>query len=471
MSEKNLIRILNGFLVVNCLYLLITIFVSSNAMADDLEHIHAAWLVWNKQIPYTDFFEHHHPLMWWIFAPLVGLLSGNTLVFFVMRLVVCGVSLLTLYVVYRLVKDFLTESDRVAALTAVNIACFSSTVLGAMVQFKPDAFMHLFFWCGLYCFYDFLQNGRQKSLNFCAIFWSLAFCFLQTVIFLLLPLFPALIYFMAKKQITFSRICRALPYGVGVLGIFFGVMLWQGNLQRYYELNWVVNSEIYAFLDKAVTDYGSLYGILLLGIGALICVLLWRRNRFTAIFMCLYLGELAFRTLYISIGLYYFKMLLMYNAVLLALALSCFYRHYQRIGYVMSIIGVICCGKFWLFEDVGSVNSLTILGVITHITNNSTPNDVVLGTAKMPFGLFNKNPHYYWFSWDYIGRIDENLYHYAESFDINEILRQKRPLYVYYEDNLKKNSPAVGVYGIAPQILNRDYQTDVYTTLYKLKGI
>jgi hypothetical protein len=137
----------------------------------------------------------------------------------------------------------------------------------------------------------------------------------------------------------------------------------------------------------------------------------------------------------------------------------------------MSIIGVICCGKFWLFEDVGSVNSLTILGVITHITNNSTPNDVVLGTAKMPFGLFNKNPHYYWFSWDYIGRIDENLYHYAESFDINEILRQKRPLYVYYEDNLKKNSPAVGVYGIAPQILNRDYQTDVYTTLYKLKGI
>ena len=72
MKEKTLTRLLWFFLAINIIYLFASIFISRRAMGDDLEHIHASWLVWQGYIPYTDFFEHHHPLTWYIFAPLVG---------------------------------------------------------------------------------------------------------------------------------------------------------------------------------------------------------------------------------------------------------------------------------------------------------------------------------------------------------------------------------------------------------------
>src|SRR5712691_10487481 len=34
---------------------------TSRLAGDEFEHIHAAWLVYNHQIPYADFFEHHTP--------------------------------------------------------------------------------------------------------------------------------------------------------------------------------------------------------------------------------------------------------------------------------------------------------------------------------------------------------------------------------------------------------------------------
>ena len=29
---------------------------------DDVEHLHSAWLVFQGQVPYKDFFQHHNPL-------------------------------------------------------------------------------------------------------------------------------------------------------------------------------------------------------------------------------------------------------------------------------------------------------------------------------------------------------------------------------------------------------------------------
>ena len=42
---------------------------------DDVEHIHSAWLVFQGKIPYVDFFQHHNPLIWYIFAPMVGVMA------------------------------------------------------------------------------------------------------------------------------------------------------------------------------------------------------------------------------------------------------------------------------------------------------------------------------------------------------------------------------------------------------------
>lgn len=45
---------------------------------DELEHLHAAFCVWQGQLPYRDFFEHHSPALYWCAQPAFWI-SGATL--------------------------------------------------------------------------------------------------------------------------------------------------------------------------------------------------------------------------------------------------------------------------------------------------------------------------------------------------------------------------------------------------------
>ena len=52
---------------------------------DHAEHIHAAWLVWQGQVPYRDFFQHHNPLLWYLFAPVTQLFYRDTAIVYAAR--------------------------------------------------------------------------------------------------------------------------------------------------------------------------------------------------------------------------------------------------------------------------------------------------------------------------------------------------------------------------------------------------
>ena len=53
-----------GLLLFYSLYFSIwTIFFTETGNGDNVEHIHATWLVAQGKIPYKDFFQHHNPLM------------------------------------------------------------------------------------------------------------------------------------------------------------------------------------------------------------------------------------------------------------------------------------------------------------------------------------------------------------------------------------------------------------------------
>lgn len=467
MKEKTFSRSLFIFVIINMIYLLASVLISRRAVGDDLEHIHASWLVWQGLIPYTDFFEHHHPLMWFLFAPLVGLMSGNLSVFFVIRFIMCGVSIATLYVVYRLIKDF--WGDKISAFLAVSIFCFSNTAMDAMVQFKPDGFMHLFFFSGLYCFFMFLHTDKQKYLNRAFVCWAVSFLFLQTVIFLLLPIVVYGIYLLLKNKKIWRNIAKASIYGFAPVFLFGIYLLCAGNLQRYFETNWLLNSKIMADIwETRIKDFSDLYSILLLGIVSAVYLICQKPNKYVGILLIMYAIEFLLRVTYISIWMYYFKILILYNAILIGLMIGRCYTNRKWLAWCVLPLMVIFCGKFWLFEGVNpnEIDTLKVLQIATTISQNSTQDDVVLGLPGIPFGVFNKNPHYYWFSWNYMGRLDEKNFHYSEPFDINKIIKEKKPKFIYYEDYKKKNPEKRKKYAINPQLLYQTYRSAVYDTLF-----
>lgn len=61
-------------LFLNVLGIVLSYFYSSTAVVDELEHLRASWFVSQGYLPYRDFFEHHHPLLWFAWAPLMKIL-------------------------------------------------------------------------------------------------------------------------------------------------------------------------------------------------------------------------------------------------------------------------------------------------------------------------------------------------------------------------------------------------------------
>ncbi len=463
MSEKSFSRWLKFFLGLEFFYVFCSIFLSQSAVADDFEHMHAAWLVWNGYIPYTDFFEHHHPLMWYLFAPIMGMANRNILIIFPLRVIMCSISILTLCVVYRLIKGFL--KDRMSALLTICIFASSLIVQCSIIQIKPDMFMHLFFMLGLYYFFKFIRDEKQKDLNICAIMMTIGFLFLQTIIFLALPLGVVYGYLLIKKKATFKMLAKAIVVPTIILGLAVAFLYYSGNLERYWQLNWVVNS----LFNKDVVNMSKFYAVLLSGFMCAIYLIYKKPNIYVTTILLMYFTELALRTMYFSVHIYYFKMLLLYNAIVMSLAVGMLLKEYKSLTYIIVFVLAVSNLRFFLLTHTKSLTDKAMVITMT-IAKNTTADDIVLNMNSFPFGVFNKDPHYYWFSWSFVGDTDAKLYHYAEEFDINKILVEKRPKFVYYEDYLHRGfSNGDKRYDIDIQLLLKYYEPAGTNILFKRK--
>ena len=278
------------------------------------------------------------------------------------------------------------------------------------------------------------------------------------------------IYLLAAKKLSLKKLVLSLPWLLTPL-VLFGIYLFAcGNAQRYFETNWLLNTHILEYMwNKRIHDFSDLYSILALGTASAIYLLIKKTDKYTAILLIMYAVEFALRTLYISMWMYYFKVLILYNAVLIAMVCAEIYKAKKWTAWLVLPVLLIFCGKFWLFEGLNpdEMDTLKVLQVSTHIAQNTTPDDIVLGLPGIPFGIFNKNPHYYWFSWSYMGELDEQYFKYTEPFDINEIVINKKPKYVYYEEYKKKNPEMRPHYAIVPQLLYAIYKPEVFDTLFR----
>lgn len=83
-------------------------FFTETGNGDNVEHIHATWLVAYGEVPYRDFFQHHNPLLWYLFAPVIRLLGGNALqILDAAHAMALSAGFAFLFIVYKICTRFL----------------------------------------------------------------------------------------------------------------------------------------------------------------------------------------------------------------------------------------------------------------------------------------------------------------------------------------------------------------------------
>ena len=117
-------------------------FFSDVVLCDTIEHIRASLAVAFGLTPYVDFFEHHHPLLWYLFAPVAKLFYLNIHIIFAAKAFALLSWSVVLYLVYSIAKDL--NGEKTAKLTTLFLIAVPY-IWRHIVVFVPDAFMCLLF--------------------------------------------------------------------------------------------------------------------------------------------------------------------------------------------------------------------------------------------------------------------------------------------------------------------------------------
>ncbi len=206
---------------------------------DEVEHVHAAWLVSIGDRPFLDFAEHHNPPLWYLLAPLMP--DGDDLdaTLFRCRLVTLLFSLLTAAAAWLFARLFVGPILALLAPAALLLSMYWDAYA---FQVRPDALMTLLVVSGTGLLAAGLRSDRIRPLfaagallgAACAALLKAAIVAVAAGAFLLL-----LAAIQADRRALRLRQTAALAAGGIAAGSLFVAWLWAAGLLEGFWF-WVV---------------------------------------------------------------------------------------------------------------------------------------------------------------------------------------------------------------------------------------
>ncbi|MBI3492233.1 MAG: hypothetical protein HY047_10700 [Acidobacteria bacterium] len=163
-----------------------------NLDIDEFEHAHATWCVSRGLVPYVDFFEHHTPWLYLLFAPLFRLFNTDAdpraaiALFFVLRLIMWAMTIGCVVCTYVLGRAW---RDRFTGILAAFFLTSASQFQDSMLEYRPDVPALL---CLLVALIAIVKAWRSERGGTAATLFSLGgFAFGASVLFTQKTLFAA----------------------------------------------------------------------------------------------------------------------------------------------------------------------------------------------------------------------------------------------------------------------------------------
>jgi 4-amino-4-deoxy-L-arabinose transferase-like glycosyltransferase len=210
--------------------------------ADEMEHLHSTWHVLNGALPYVDFFEHHHALLWYALAPLLALTGQSAGAVIVFRLVFFALTIAIALATYRLALEC-GPSKAVARLSVVLLLSMTTFVYVA-IEIRPDVPQVLFGVLSALYFVRALRTHARRDAVVSGAAAALAFLFLQKAV-LLLAFYPIV---AAARGI---RRDLAWRLGSSFAGAFVAAcvpaaifLAATGSFDDYLGTNWFLNAHV-----------------------------------------------------------------------------------------------------------------------------------------------------------------------------------------------------------------------------------
>ena len=415
-SEK-FFWMLKGIVLLNILFVIWTLLCSSIIVCDDIEHLRASYFISLGEVPYRDFFEHHHPLLWYVLWPLIKILPQSTLIsIYIGRAISFLISLGTGYYFYRIMRRFV--GGKTVALLAIILYFASLPAWYSMINVKPDIYMRLFYFGGLYHLFLYFQRKKLQDLCICGVFWTVGFLFLQTLALLVLPLIIPVIWFLYHHPRQIKNFLLAAVIPLLILAGFVGILCYSGTWEAYFETNWLFNSQMSDFLSRLPQRKGLVVFADMILMASVAAIFYLRTSRGKNIYMIslilLFVCELLQRVFWVAIFSQYYVMFCAFAAMVTAPMAYKILRWESKVFYVL--IMFLAIHAFVNFKSLSK--HVMFEQAFYYLEQEDQPRNEAYG---LNCGIYQAREAYYWTLPDVEG-LHDIYYNRGQDYDINELL-------------------------------------------------
>lgn len=437
---------------------------------DNIEHIHSSFLVATGEVPYRDFFQHHNPLLWYVFVPFAKLFAYNATI----AEAACFVSLLvflkSLVYVYRICNAFLAD-----ALWGLIAAVAVAAPMGKLfaVDFRPDNYMVFCLMGGIFYYFSYLKEKKPRSLQIAFVWFFFSFMFAQKALFPLFFLGLSGLYFWYQKEIIMKDLLKALIFPAAGCLAFLLYLCYYDMVGLYFVSNYMFNLNLADGFEMTKIAEFPLYMRILMCIGWAGAIgALFSKNKYWIVCAFLFVGEYLQRRFYFSPYSYYYW-LLVYLSVLCGVPLLWKLNEKNR-GVCLVVLGglaylfVTMGGKYYDFYQNGKDKPY----LPDYITRRINPCDYVFNGDGMMYNIFGKDPAYYW---QLIGQLDVigDKTGLQPMPDMNKLIKELKPKFVFARNYFNKFSQESGreeiVHYIDMDLIKTYYEPTPFTPIYELK--
>lgn len=418
---------------------------------DEREHVMASFFIYDGQIPYRDFFEHHHPLFWYSLLPILVFLNNSSYIWYAARGYMLLLTFVNCFVVYKIAR--LISTNKAFLFLAVVFSVCSHCIFVAQITIRPDALMTLTLFSGIYFLFKYFKNLRDKDLYISFIFFFLSFLTLQKVILFLFPIGLLIIYNLIKKNISIKSIGKALVIPLICCLVLVGLMYHANMLKDYWELNWLLNIKArhlvrYPLIKSAWYILSNILAVILLST---------KQHKYIkyVAFLCLCY---SFILLLYGRLVQYFLPLYPLVAIISAYAVCRLKEPIRVMVLLVAIVLTILNNRIYVISEEGSPRLDFFEQKTRLVLRVTTKDDYILGNLAILGGLRREASGYYWFGRDYMALLDNYYFNRHPLPDINEIVKTVKPKII-----AREMLPVC----INPDLTNSDRCFDAFTYDWK----
>ncbi len=461
-DDAAFIRLLKIFALTAMVIIAYMAVFSGFQIVDEFEHLHASWLVSVGKMPYRDFLEHHNPLLWFLSAPIVRAFYDNAIIFYVMRAISAGISVLIGWYVYKIT---LFWGDKKSGWLAIALYLGNVITLYNFYQYRPDNFMNLCFIAGMYYWFVALKTNALKPLIISFLFFTFSFLFLQKISLLLAVIEVLLLGLAAFKKMRLKTMTIAALPSLLVLFLFMLFFYAKGTLPIYLDINYRFNHAMLYYYERGAFWYRnfcfSIYGF------AFVTALAFftKENIYFKLTAIIFGAEFLMRGFYFAPYTHYYSLVTILAAIVLSVYATKIMPKYKTLSAVLLILMFLNLGHLFNKADktIPNHNSYTHYQLADWAHKHSAKNDMLMNGYDMIFNIYRPDVSYYWFQLDTLLPIMEREYNLTNKIDVNKLIIKYRPKFVYaanYVDAL-----ALRLYG--EKKFAQKFMPELITTLYK----